>query len=143
MTVYLVDKSAWEAARRDPVARAEMNLILNADTVATCHMAMLEVLYSARNPVDYERLRFAQLSLKQLPDPAAGSYAEDMAWVMDRALDVQRLLAPQGLWRRPPQDLIIAACAERVGATLLHIDKDFPLIAKITGQAERRLATGA
>jgi hypothetical protein len=36
-------------------------------------------------------------------------------------------------------DLIIAATAELAGLTVLHLDKDFEVIAEITGQAVERL----
>lgn len=39
-------------------------------------------------------------------------------------------------------DLLIAAVAERSGLTVLHLDKDFDLIAEITGQAVERLRFG-
>lgn len=32
-------------------------------------------------------------------------------------------------------DLLIAACAERAGLTVLHYDADFDRIAEVTGQA--------
>jgi predicted nucleic acid-binding protein len=37
-------------------------------------------------------------------------------------------------------DLLIAASAERVGLTLLHVDKDFELISAVTGQATELLS---
>lgn len=36
-------------------------------------------------------------------------------------------------------DLIIAATAELAGRTVLHLDKDFDVIAEITGQPIERL----
>ena len=36
-------------------------------------------------------------------------------------------------------DLIIAAAAELAGLTVLHLDKDFEVIADITGQPVERL----
>ena len=55
---------------------------------------------------------------------------------LERARDVQALLASDGRHRgAPPADLIIAAVAERAGATLLHYDADFDRIAVLTGQA--------
>jgi hypothetical protein len=36
-------------------------------------------------------------------------------------------------------DLIIAATAELAGLTVLHLDKDFDVIAEITGQPVERL----
>jgi len=49
-------------------------------------------------------------------------------------------LADRGLYRAPSvPDLIIAAAAELAGLTVLHLDKDFELIAEITGQPAERL----
>ncbi len=59
----------------------------------------------------------------------------------DRAVAVQALLADLGRHRAPSvPDLIVAATAELAGLTVLHVDKDFDLIAEITGQAMERLA---
>jgi predicted nucleic acid-binding protein len=33
-----------------------------------------------------------------------------------------------------PNDLLVAACAEVHGATVLHYDRDFHIIAEVTGQ---------
>jgi len=58
----------------------------------------------------------------------------------DRAVEVQALLADRGRHRAPSvPDLIVAATAELAGLTLLHVDKDFDLIAEITGQPTERL----
>ena len=44
-------------------------------------------------------------------------------------------LADRGMHRAPSvPDLLIAAVAERSGLTVLHLDKDFDLIADVTGQ---------
>lgn len=60
----------------------------------------------------------------------------------DRALDVQVTVAGKGKHRAPSiLDLIIAAVAELVGLTVLHVDKDFEPIAELTGQPVERLAT--
>jgi predicted nucleic acid-binding protein len=53
----------------------------------------------------------------------------------DRAVEVLSLLADRGQHRAPSvPDLIIAATAELAGLTVLHFDKDFDLIASVTGQ---------
>ena len=60
--------------------------------------------------------------------------------IEDRALEILALLADQGQHRAPSiPDLIIAATAELAGLTVLHLDKDFDLIAQITGQPVERL----
>lgn len=60
--------------------------------------------------------------------------------VEDRAVEVLALLADRGQHRAPSvPDLIIAATAELVGLTVLHLDKDFDVIADVTGQSVERL----
>lgn len=55
--------------------------------------------------------------------------------IEDRAVGVLTLLADRGQHRAPSvPDLIIAATAELAGLTMLHCDKDFDLIASVTGQ---------
>ena len=50
------------------------------------------------------------------------------------------LLADRGQHRAPSiPDLIIAATAELAGLTVLHLEKDFDLIAEITAQPMERL----
>ncbi len=60
--------------------------------------------------------------------------------IEDRALEVQLLLADKGMHRAPSiPDLMIAATAELAGLVVVHIDKDFDLIAAVTGQRVERL----
>ena len=62
--------------------------------------------------------------------------------IEDRAVEVLALLADRGQHRAPSiPGLIIAATAELAGLTVLHLDKDFDIIAQITGQPMERLAT--
>ena len=57
-----------------------------------------------------------------------------------RAVEVQMLLADRGQHRAPSiPDLLIAATAELAKLTVLHVDKDFDLIAAITNQSVERL----
>lgn len=56
--------------------------------------------------------------------------------IENRTVEVLALLADQGQHRAPSvPDLIIAATAELAGLTVLHFDKDFDLIASVTGQS--------
>jgi predicted nucleic acid-binding protein len=60
--------------------------------------------------------------------------------IEDRAVEVLALLADRGQHRAASlPDLIIAAAAELAGLTILHLDKDFDMIAKVTGQPVERL----
>jgi predicted nucleic acid-binding protein len=61
--------------------------------------------------------------------------------IEDRAVEVQALLADRGQHRAPTvPGLVIAATAELAGLIVLHVDKDFELIAEVTGQPVERLA---
>ena len=63
--------------------------------------------------------------------------------IEDRAVEVQTLLADRGQHRAPAvPDLLVAATAELADLVVLHVDKDFELIAAITGQPLERLAVG-
>ena len=55
-----------------------------AHVIAACHLTALEICYSARNQADLEALLAGQRALEWLPVNEA---------VMDRALEVQQLLA--------------------------------------------------
>jgi predicted nucleic acid-binding protein len=57
-----------------------------------------------------------------------------------RAVAVQMLLADRGQHRAAAiPDLVVAATAELADLTVLALDKDFDLIAQITGQPVERL----
>ncbi|WP_067474667.1 PIN domain nuclease [Nocardia amamiensis] len=123
--VYLADKSAHAQRYTSEDAARRLDSEIATGRLAVCEMVALELLYSARNGSDYLRLNTA---LEALPWVATESAA------MRRALDVQRQLAKRGQHRRPLPDLIIAATAELTGLVVLHYDRDFDLIADITGQ---------
>ena len=133
LSVLLADKSALEWARRDKRARAAFLSLRTAHVIAACHLTALEICYSARNQADLEALLAGQRALEWLPVNEA---------VMDRALEVQRLLAAHSGngHRRPIPDLIIAATAERQGLIVLCDDRDFQTVASVTGQPVKLVA---
>ncbi|MDX6355504.1 MAG: hypothetical protein QOF98_2407 [Streptomyces sp.] len=126
MTIrYLIDKSAF-ARYAKPGVQAAIDPLDRAGLLAVCGAVELEVLHSARSKADAERIRDELRGFDWLPTP-------DEAW--DRALEVQARLVSVGNWRALSVcDLIIAATAERAGATVLHYDRDYDMIAEVTGQ---------
>ncbi|MEW9546858.1 PIN domain nuclease [Nonomuraea sp. NPDC050783] len=125
--VYLIDKSALARMPHPAVARALKPLMLDK-MLAVCEVTQLEVLFSARDPRGY-----AQDTRHLRDDFRLLSITEKE--VGARALDVQAMLA-RGSHHRTvgPGDLLIAACAEVHGATVLHYDRDFDVISEVTGQ---------
>jgi predicted nucleic acid-binding protein len=126
-TVWLIDKSALIRLSGSPV-RDEWFERIARGFVRITTLTMLEIGYSARSGTDLqEELHRPPLVLMPIEylTPASES----------RAMTVQALLAERGLHRAPSvADLLIAASAELTGATVLHVDKDFDLIATVTGQ---------
>jgi predicted nucleic acid-binding protein len=130
---WLIDKSALVRVADSPdaeewAARIERGLV--RITTAT----LLEIGYSARTAAQ-ARAVFRTPPISAMPVEYLTPAIED------RALDVQVTLAGKGKHRAPSiPDLIIAAVAELVGLTVLHLDKDFELIAELTGQPVERLS---
>lgn len=125
---FLIDKSAL-ARYPKPAVRAVIDSLHNAGLLAVCGAVELEVLHSARSKSDAERIRDEMRGFDWLSTP-------DEAW--DRALDVQTRLIAVGNWKAlSVADLVIAATAERSGATVLHYDGDYDMIASVTGQPTR------
>ena len=132
MTTWLIDKSALVRLAASPDA-AEWAGRIERGLVRIATVTRLETGYSARSgPV--LRTAFQQPPLSSMPVEYMTPAIED------RALEILALLADQGQHRAPSiPDLIIAATAELAGLTVLHLDKDFDLIAQITGQPVERL----
>lgn len=132
MPAFLADKSALTRRETRPEVRDVLEPLLVAGEIATCGIVDLELLYSARDRATYRALTEA---LRGMPRVAV----EDAA--VKRALEVQASLAERSQHRAAPlPDLLVAACAERAGLTVLHYDADFERIAEITGQATQWIA---
>lgn len=125
---FLIDKSAL-ARYPKPVVRHVLEPLHIAGLLAMCGVVELELLHSARSKADAERIRDELRGFDWLPTP-------DEVW--DRALEVQTRLISDGNWKAlSVADLVIAATAERSGATVLHYDADYDMIAAVTGQPMR------
>jgi len=123
---YLADTSAWHRSGATNAIRERWSDLLSTDSLAISSPVRLELLYSARGPADYAVLADDLAALPEL----SVDYA-----VMARAEDVQSALAIRSQHRGPtPVDLCIAAVAELNGATLVHYDRHFDAIGRVTGQ---------
>jgi predicted nucleic acid-binding protein len=132
VTTWLIDKSALVRLAVSPDA-AEWASRIERGQVRIANVTRLEVAYSARSAADMRTgLRHPPLSAMPV------EYLTPV--IEDRAVEVLALLADRGQHRAPSiPDLIIAAVAELAGLTVLHLDKDFEIIADITGQPVERL----
>jgi hypothetical protein len=127
VTDWLIDKSALVRLGSSPDADGWASRI-ERGLVRITTVTRLEVGYSARSGADL------RVGLRQPPVSAMPVEYLTPA-IEDRAVEVLALLADRGQHRVPSvPDLIIAATAELAGLTVLHCDKDFDLIASVTGQ---------
>jgi predicted nucleic acid-binding protein len=129
---WLIDKSALVRLAASPAA-AEWASRIERGLVRITTVTRLEVGYSARTGTEL-RTGLRQPPLASMPVEYLTPAIED------RALEVLGLLADRGQHRAPSiPDLIIAATAELNGLTVLHVDKDFDVIAEVTRQPMERL----
>jgi predicted nucleic acid-binding protein len=132
VTAWLIDKSALVRLAASPDA-AEWASRIERGLVRITTVTRLEVGYSARTGTEL-RTGLREPPLASMPVEYLTPAIED------RALEVLSLLADRGQHRAPSiPDLIIAATAELAGLTVLHLDKDFEVIADVTGQPMERL----
>jgi len=132
VTDWLIDKSAL-VRLADSTDAAEWAARIERGLVRIVTVTRLEVGYSARSGPDL------RADLRR-PPLAAMPVEYQTPAIEDRAVEVLTLLADRGQHRAPSiPDLIVAATAELVGLTVLHLDKDFEIIARITGQPLERL----
>lgn len=121
---HLVDTSVLTRLRLAPVRNA-IEARANVGELARAGISDLEIGYSARSAVEWDRLA-GSLAIFEL--------VETTAEHVQRARHVQRMLAAKHQRGRKIPDLLIAAAAEANGLTVLHYDADFDRISAATGQ---------
>jgi predicted nucleic acid-binding protein len=132
LITWLVDKSAFVRFGQASDQALWQNRV-DRGLLRISTLTRLEIGYSARSANeladDIARPPLSKMPIEYLT-PA----------IEDRALEVQLRLAERGHHRAPSiPDLLIAATAELAKLTVLHHDKDFELIAEVTGQPIEQL----
>lgn len=126
VATFLADESALTRRDTRPEVRKVLEPLLVAGEIATCGIVDLELLYSATSRATYRSLSEALRGMPRIP------LNEN---VVQRALEVQAMLAERSQHRAVPlPDLLVAACAEKAGISVLHYDADFDRIAELTDQ---------
>ena len=129
--MVLVDTSVWIAVFR---ARQPLRLesVLDFDEVVTCLPVIQEVLQGFREQRDFARAREAMFSLPAVELPLGRA-------VVEEAVDLYRRARRAGVTVRSSADCLIAACALRHGLAILHHDRDFDALARISPLEVREL----
>lgn len=121
---HLVDTSALTRLRI-PAVRAAIESRAERGELARAGISDLEIGYSARSALEWDRLT-AALGVFELVETTADH--------LRRARYVQRLLAAKHQRGRKVPDLLVAAAAEARNLAVLHYDADFDRIAIVTRQ---------
>lgn len=129
--MYLVDTSAWIEVFRRP-SRLDIETVVDFDEIVTCQPVIQEVLQGFVDESAYRLAREAMLALPIVESPL------DMRLVGD-AVDLFRAARRAGVQVRFGVDCLIAACAIRHGLTILHDDRDFASLARISPLQHRPL----
>jgi predicted nucleic acid-binding protein len=127
--VELADTSVW--ARKDKPGLEWFGHALEDGRLAVCDMVVMELLWSARDSADFGATEQGLLACPWLS-------IEPRDW--NEARRVFRELAARGPNHHRQvkiPDLLIAAVAARHQMTVVHYDRDYDIIASVTGQATR------
>ncbi|MFI5402935.1 MAG: PIN domain-containing protein [Planctomycetota bacterium] len=127
----LVDTSVWIAflRRRDPL---DLEKLVPMDEVATCLPVLQEVLQGTRDEWHYRRAAVALRALPVVESPLGEA-------VFLHAVELYRTARRAGITLRSGTDCLIAACAIRHDLEVLHDDRDYPAIARVSSLRERRI----
>lgn len=123
----VIDTSAW-ARQRDPRVVERWKATLAGGLMASCPVAALEILASARDEQAHAVLDRALGALPQAPVTAS---------VCAAALSASREL--KGSRRLPAADYLIAAAASERGFGVLHLDGHYDTLASVLGFPSVRL----
>lgn len=128
--MVLVDTSVWIEVFRKP-ARLRLESLVPFDEVVICLPVYQEVLQG----FDDERAqRLAREALTALPTVESPLRQE----VFDDAIEIYRRSRRAGVTIRSSVDCLIAACALRHDLEVLHVDRDYTGISRVTALRSRR-----
>jgi predicted nucleic acid-binding protein len=129
--MVIVDTSVWiEVFRRK--APLDLDEYVEFDDIVTCLPVIQEVLQGFRDESAFRKARGAMLSLPVVDSPMTLE-------TFEAATTLYRAARRAGFTVRSSIDSQIAACALRHDLEVLHRDRDYGLLAKVSPLRQRRL----
>ena len=122
--MVLVDTSVWIQFFRKPRG-IDLPTVVDLEEVVTCLPVLQEVLQGFREERAFVLARDSMLALPLVEAPLRQE-------VFEEAVVLYRRARATGLTVRSSVDCLIAACALRHGLTVLHRDRDFGFLARIS-----------
>ncbi|MFO0682809.1 MAG: PIN domain-containing protein [Sandaracinus sp.] len=129
--MLLVDTSVWIEVFARP-ARIDLTTVAPMDEIATCLPVVQEVLAGFRDDRAFRLARGAMLALPIVESPMSQD-------VFLGAADLYRAARRAGITVRSSVDCVIASCALRNGLTVVHRDRDFDALARVSALDVRRV----
>lgn len=129
--MILVDTSVWILTfrRHRPL---DLESIVAMDEVVTCLPVIQEVLQGFRDDGAFRIAREAMCALPVLDSPMPPD-------VVLGAIDMYRAARRAGLTVRSSVDCLIASSALRHGVEVLHADRDFASLARVSALRQRSI----
>lgn len=132
--MVLVDTSVWIEVFRKP-SRIHLDSLTDFDDTVTCLPVIQEVLQGFAAEPAFLRARESMLALPIVEAPLGRE-----VWL--QAVDLYRSGRRLGLTIRSGVDCLIAACAIRHQLEVLHCDRDYDALARVSPLRSRNLAAG-
>ena len=127
--MVLVDTSVWIEVFRKP-SKLKLDQLVDFDDIVTCLPVIQEVLQGFRDERAFQTARDAMHALPVVESPIARG-------VFDEAVGLYRSARRAGLSIRSAVDCLIAACAIRNGVAVVHRDRDFDQLSRISSLESR------
>jgi hypothetical protein len=129
--VLLLDTSAWiEVFRKEKPL--DLGLLGGLDEVVTCLPVVQEVLQGFRDEAAFRVAREAMMSLPCIESPLREERFHEAA-------ALYRAARRAGITVRSSVDCLVAACAIHRGITVVHRDRDYAALARVSPLLERDL----
>jgi predicted nucleic acid-binding protein len=114
----------WARDRRFPHLASWFNAQVKAGRVLVCDLVILEIVRLAPNEARARDVAARLNSFESVPMPTT---------LWPRARQLQASLATNGEHRRvPPADLLIGCAADQAAVPLMHYDRDYERIARVS-----------
>ena len=127
--MFLVDTSAWirHFSAKDAF---DLRQICSPDERVLCLPVYQEILQGVRDEAAFRTMRTIMQAALIVETPLRHE-------VFDAAVDLYRLARRHGLTVRSSVDCIVAVCAIRHSLTVLHDDRDYGMLAKVSALQEQ------
>lgn len=129
--MVLVDSSVWIATFRAQ-RPLDLEAIVSLDDIVTCLPVIQEVLQGFGTETAYRTAKDAMLALPIVESPLTVD-------VIEEAVGLYRTARRAGLTVRSSVDCLIGACALRNDLEVLHTDRDYAALARVSGLRHRRV----